>query len=119
MSHPHMLILASMNDFYINRYYCSMCLWWSSVSTVACTFDWNSPVRKSGLFSHLLFSCLFVSLWAHGYLIYSVGYYSLLFVFILFRCPRFGHCKFPQLGCCILSTIPPLFLSTCFWHKML
>lgn len=81
--------------FACSSYYCDICLMviFFLISTVPSTFNWNSTVKKSCLFSHL-FSCLFIKAWTHGYLFYSVGYYILLFIFILLlKLSQSGHWK--------------------------
>lgn len=58
--------------------------WW--VHHYLC-FDWYSTVRKSWLFSICSYLYSFISLWPHGFLLYSVSYNILLsFILILNFC---------------------------------
>ena len=75
-----------------------------SISTVSSTFNQNSAVRKSCLFSPIcLLSCLFTSVLTHGYcfilqvIVCQYSYCS--------DCPRFGDSEFLQLGSFVLSTL--------------
>ena len=87
--------------------------WQVSISIILSTLILEFYCEEE-LFLPLIYSLsviLFISIWTHGCLFYSMHHNPVLSLFYFSHGPRFGHREIHQVDCCILSTCPCEFSS--------